>query len=472
MTKGEGNAIIPLSILKGAGMADKGRIICNICRRACDSAKCVCGSERFIVIVYWGGKEWPFRRNEKGETLSRKEAEGVLLEINRKIAKGEFDPEKFKQAKRLFSDVIDEYIADVEKKLVKKIGSPGFFRNLTGYRKKYYCVLDDVPFEAVDGKAISRLWAAVDAGTYQTAEIINGERTKVTKPIKTKTKINIMNCLHAFYEKWVKKQPWAEFLHVPLFPDLEEEDDDSEEMCAVDRETQEYYLDNLRAATCKSFRPDQRDKPSGHADIYEFTIETGIRECEVCLIKVKNISLSHKDFWMDEHLVRFPGRKDEKGKDLPMWAVWPGLKSSKKKKKKRDRKGRFVQLSPRAVEIAVENMQGKGPEDYLFTNPFTNERYNPDEIYRAHKNHSGAVDVTFHEATRHTFVTDVLEQDIPTRSVMILTGQSERTIEDYDHPRRRKAQQVMDNYQSRRVVSMDDHRRETDARKDASVSDK
>lgn len=469
LTTAGGEAIIPLEVLRVARLAEKGRIICNMCRRACDSAKCVCGSERFLVEVYWQGKARSFRRNEKGETLSRKEAEGVLLEINRKIEKKQFDPEKFKLTKRLFSDVIDEYIGFVLERLKKYYGSPGFYRNLTGYRKKYFSVLDEVPFEDIHGEEINKLWLEVDSGTYEKNEVINGVKTKVVKPIKSKTKRNIMDCLHAFYTEWVKKQLWAEFIIVPPFPVIED-DDDSEEMVAVDHETQDQIIRNVRNAKCESCRPDQRGKPAGAPDLYEFTAETGIRESEVCLIKVKNVFLDHRDMWMDQHLVRFPGNPDPDGKT---WVVWPGLKSSKKKKKRKDKKGRFVQLSHRAMEIAMENMQGKGPEDYLFRNPFTNEHYNPDEIYRAHHNHSGASDVSFHEVTRHTYVTDVLEQDIPARAASLLTGQSERTIEGYDHPRRKRAQQVMDTYQGRKVVSIEKYnRRETDARKDASVSDK
>ena len=117
-------------------------------------------------------------------------------------------------------------------------------------------------------------------------------------------------------------------------------------------------------------------------------------------------------------------------------------------------------IPPRAIEIARENMKGKSGEDYLFINPFTGDHYNPDQIYRAHHNHSGVIDVTFHEVTRHTFVTDIREQDIRPTSAALLTGQSERTLEGYNHPRRRRMQQVMDLYQERKVVSMAKYRRE------------
>jgi integrase len=401
----------------------------------CDSAKCQCGSERFLVDVYWKGKHETFRRSFKGETLSRKEAENILFDINRLFKAGKFDPDKFRKSRRTFGDVIDEYIAEKKEKLDEHAGSPGFFRNLVGYRKNYYSVIDDVPFADVDGEEIHKIWMRVKNATKT---VLKDGVAKEAK-IKTKTKKNIINTLHSFYTRWIAFQPWADGISIPRFP-LIDEIDDSVEMKAIEEDVQYMVLQNLEGVVCNSCRPDQKGKIVGHSAPFEFCAETGIRQSEVCLIKLKNIYIDRRDFYICEHYVRWPGQG---------WVVWPGLKSSRQKKDPADQKGRWVQMSDRAIQIVIEAMGERNVydngEEYLFINPITGREYLPDAIYRAFHQYGGLKNVTFHEATRHTFVTGVMEADITTQSAMIVTGHSdERTLKKYNHVRRSRIQEVMD----------------------------
>lgn len=123
--------------------------------------------------------------------------------------------------------------------------------------------------------------------------------------------------------------------------------------------------------------------------------EVGIRSSELCLIKVGKINWNnglYGQFWMDEHLVTGRGRGRE---------IWPGLKTSRTKKKKENKvetEGRWVQMTPRAAEIAKKHAAGKTPDAYLFENPYTWSHYTPDALHRAFKAHGGAQGTTPHEA--------------------------------------------------------------------------
>jgi hypothetical protein len=108
-------------------------------------------------------------------------------------------------------------------------------------------------------------------------------------------------------------------------------------------------------------------------------------------------------------------------------------------------------MTDRAVEIARKHSDGKHGADYLFINPFTNDHYNPDQLYRAHHRYSGST-VTVHEAARHTHITNVMEKDIDTKDAMVITGiSSEKVLKGYNHTRKRKVWEVMQRFIENRV---------------------
>ena len=102
----------------------------------------------------------------------------------------------------------------------------------------------------------------------------------------------------------------------------------------------------------------------------------------------------------------------------------------------------------------MKNMEGKTGDACLFTNPITGDPYTPDALYRAFVNHSGSEDVTVHEAWRHSFVTDVMEADITPQSAELVTGQSEKTLRNYNHPRIKRQREVMKQFLENKIVSI------------------
>ena len=440
------NGIIPVSILKAGGIMQVGTILCSKCHDASATATCahvdkktgkICGNETFFIRIYWKRKNEDFRRNVKGATLSRKEADDILLEINLLIKAGRFDPEAYRKTRRPFEEVFEEYIAHLRERVDDYDMSPGSVRNIEGYVKKWYSPLYGKSIWAIDGDDMTAVWKLVDTGV----KTVWVKGSQVEEPIKTKTKKNIINGLHSFYYDYVKKQPWSKSLEVPPFPIITKKRD-KKKMRAIEKEAQAEIIGNLRAAVCSSCRPDQRGIPSGHADPHEFMHEVGIRECELCLIKVGNVDLDNGLFWMDEHLVKRKGVG---------WVIWPSLKSAHLKDEENDQDGRWVPMTDRAVEIARKHSDGRHGADYLFINPFTNNHYNPDQLYRAHHRYSGST-VTVHEAARHTHITNVMEKDIGTKDAMVITGiSSEKVLKGYNHTRKRKVWEVMQRFVKNRV---------------------
>jgi site-specific recombinase XerD len=116
-------------------------------------------------------------------------------------------------------------------------------------------------------------------------------------------------------------------------------------------------------------------------------------------------------------------------------------------------------MLPRAREIAREHMTGKHPDDYLFINPLTGRHYTPDALYESFRKYSGVSGVTVHEATRHSFITDVSEQDIPDEQGMLLSGHSSRSsYERYKHVRKRRVSEVVKAYLKNKVISLETRR--------------
>ena len=446
LTQSDGTGILPLKTLKKGGFVAKGTILCVRCRRKSDTATCVCGNETFFVDIYWAGKNYTFRRNAQKESMSRKEAQDLLVEINRQIKKGIFDPAGFEKSRELFQDIFGQYVEYVERRVERFKNSPGWLRNLKGYWKNYYSILDYEEFASVNGKSIGKVWKLVQEGTKVVGHDNKGD--EIREPITSNTMGKIMSAGKSFY-KWVKAQPWGASLEVPPFPIMEDDDgEDSRDVGALDEDARAAIIANLSQAKCTSCRPEQRGRDAGHSAPHEFMREVGIRESEVCLVRVGNIVWDnglYGEFWIDEHLVAYPGKG---------WTIWPGLKSSRRKKKKHERDGRWVQMTPRAAEVARENAEGKTGDAFLFINPMTGMHYMPDALYRAFKNHSGTEGTSPHPAWVHSFVTDVMENGTSVEDAVILTGKSSKTLDKYDNPRRRRQRDIMSRVLNKKIVSI------------------
>ncbi|MGD0662690.1 MAG: hypothetical protein ABSD38_31950 [Syntrophorhabdales bacterium] len=247
------SGILPIRTLKEGGLVEKGAILCVKCRKASDTATCACGNETFFVDIYWGGKNHTFRRNARKESMSRKEAQDLLVEINRQIKKDIFDPVSFEKCRDTFEEIWDQYEDYVEARVKRHKNSPGWLRNVKGYHKNYYSILDLEEFASVGGKGIGKVWKLVQAATKVVGHDEDGNEIRET--ITTNTMGKIMSAGKAFY-KWVKAQPWGVAIEIPPFPIIEDDDgEDSRDVGALDEDARDSIISNLSKAKCTSFRP-------------------------------------------------------------------------------------------------------------------------------------------------------------------------------------------------------------------------
>jgi integrase len=114
-----------------------------------------------------------------------------------------------------------------------------------------------------------------------------------------------------------------------------------------------------------------------------------------------------------------------------------------KKTTKQNRKG-IIPLSDRAKEIAERNVEGKGLFGYLFVNPRTDNHYLGDTLGRIWRNHSGT-GVTLYEATRHSFASQLIEDNDAVLVRDLLRQSDIRSTVRYAHVRMRKLREVVNN---------------------------
>jgi site-specific recombinase XerD len=118
----------------------------------------------------------------------------------------------------------------------------------------------------------------------------------------------------------------------------------------------------------------------------------------------------------------------------------------------KQKRKRLVPLSDIALHIAKTQTQGKLPKQFLFINPHTKRYYLPKMLWRIWKAHSGIENITLYEGTRHSFGSQLIE-DNDVYFVKEAMGHADiRTTQNYLHMRMTKLRDVLN--RRKRVVSM------------------
>ena len=197
---------------------------------------------------------------------------------------------------------------------------------------------------------------------------------------------------------------------IPMFPVIK--GDDAKMRTAIDVDIQEEVLKRL---------------PEIHLGIFEFLMETGLRPGEVCALLVEHIDVRTRTARIER---TFTGNQ---------------IRETTKQKRKR-----IIPLSGIALEIAKKQTQDKHPKQYLFINPHTGRNYVSDTLWYIWKVHSG-LEITLYEGTRHSFATQLI-QDNDVTIVKALMGHSDiRTTEKYTHMRINRLADVVN---SRKVIRL------------------
>ena len=348
---------------------------------------CLCtpdGNQKCIVKIYWKGQRYEYRRDDQGFIFTYDTAKAKLTEMSTEIKKGTFNPVDFTDAKikeRRFENQIELWLQ--EKDHLERTGelSPGTTCNYHGYVRNYYHILNH----------------------YDVRDIQRGELTSLKDTLSSvsiKTRKNVMNALQGFF-RWLLDRGTISTL--PSFPDIK--GDDSQQRRAIDFELQDKALDLI---------------PDDYKDPIEFLFETGLRPGEVCSLLCKHIDLHNRTMLIERTYVK--GNR---------------IKESTKQKKKR-----IMPLSDRALGIASKHLIDKHPNQFLFINPRTGKGFLPKVLWYQWNKHS-SLDVCLYEGTRHSFGSQLIQNNDVTQ-VQALMGHADiRTTMKYLHLRMDKLSDVV-----------------------------
>lgn len=378
-------------------------ILCNKCRKKMDGV-CKCGNYKCLVQVYWKGKYYEFRRDDQGYVFTYDKAIDRAVQISSAIKKGEFRPDEFKDSnvrERKFEYQIDKWLQEKISRETMNELSPGTTSLYKGYVVNHYPF-----FNGLDVREISY------------SRLIEFKETLVD--VKIKTRRNIMNALRNFLF-WLKDREVIK--EVPKFPIIT--GDDSDQRRAISCELQDDSIGKMPVKEC--------------GDVIEFLCETGFRPSEGCALLCEHINLNDKKARIE--------RGYKRGNVI---------KETTKGKKKLT-----MVISHRALEIAKKHMKDKLPKQFLFINPRTGRGYLPKAVWYQWKKYSGIEDITLYEATRHSFATQLIQNNDVT-IVKELMGHSDiRTTEKYLHLKMTKLSEVVN---SRRTVIKMENRSEIEVK--------
>jgi Site-specific recombinase XerD len=262
--------------------------------------------------------------------------------------------------------------------------SPETVRHYTTYIKNHY-----VPhFKGLDVKEVE----------FQHLEAFKDKLAK--KGLKIKTRRNILNALHPFFV-WLKRKGIVK--EIPNFPEIK--GNDATMRSSLDPEQQAEALAKILQE---------------HRDIMEFAFEIGLRGGELSAIKVKDVNLKNGTLLVQ--------RTFSRGK------LCETIKTHRKI---------YVPLSEKAIEIAKRNVVGKTPDSFLFINKNSQNHYSQDVLWWQWHHHSGT-DVCFYESSRHSFITQLVEDDTNPFVAQILVRHSDiRTTQKYYHATSSKLRDVV-----------------------------
>ncbi len=349
-------------------MSNKGKIYCSRC--GADFSKQTagvcpkCGSPKCFISLYWKRPDAP--PEEKSERykfyndvlrgnvpLYWLTARDQLAAMNRDIQAKKFNPADWNpetvnlhKVKALATDWISAKQADVAKRELK----PGSLHLYKSHIQTHI-----VP------KLGEKDIAALDY------DLLKAFKDNLPEHLSKKTQREILHTLHNFLvwcetEKKVLKA-------VPRMPKVKGKDSKPKRSLTV--------VQKIQALV---------QIPEQHRDFYEFEMRTGIRPGEACALKVKDVLI-------DLGAIRIQRNFSHRV-----------LVESDKEDHKM-----LLALTKRSQEIVQKHMTGKGPEDFLFTNPEAGGRHytvHTTELYWKKWSGTG---VTHYEATRHSAATQMTE---------------------------------------------------------------
>jgi len=379
LTIPKSNFKLPQDTLEG-GFTMKGGIFCNACSKAMHKQQCVCGKIYCYIKYYHQGKPYYVRKGYNNQSLTYKEAVDKLASISIAIRdpRKTFDPVNYcdeTALKRKFSTQIEIWLAEQELKKKANELKPSYVNHLKSYNKTHFVRLHHMEMQEIGKKEIANF-----------KDSLNG--------LKTKTRKNIMSALHVFFI-WFAEQVAENDLipdyEIPTFPMIKGKD--ARVTRALSKESQKIHLKEISEK---------------HRDIIEFSMRVGCRRGEVTAYKVKDVDLENgliltERAWSDGEITA-----PKNGE-----AAWKVLFGN-------------------SLDIAKKHMEGKLKDQWLFINPDTGNHYTPKKVDELWAGTSS--EVNFHEATRHSFATQLLEEGLSVSDVQALGSWKDiQSMKPYSH---------------------------------------
>lgn len=339
---------------------NKGTIRCA--RRTCGKERkepvCPhCGNTTCYIHLYWKGEVFKYRHYKDEfpfDFIRARDFHSTLrLRMNDKSKK--FDPREFLSARFTelkFKNQFTKWILHLELLVLSNELSDDTLRAYRSYGKNHI-----LPYFENFGVR--------DIELIQLDGFCDNLRDKPSLA-KIKTRRDILNTLHRFFDWMYHKGAVISF---PPWPTIG--GNNSVEKQALDEDAQEYGLQSI---------------PERHRDIIEFGMRTGRRPNELVAIQVHDLETQHER--------------------LEIRRTW-GKRGYRENVTKQGNEPIYAALDERAIEIAEKNSRGKLPGAFLFINPDNGKPYRPDQPNDIWKEYSGLPGITFYEASRHSFCTQI-----------------------------------------------------------------
>ena len=400
------NSVLPYDLHEAFNL-DRGTICCANCRRKVipsvrklEAVTCQhCGHPHVYIRLKYQGSRLYIRTDKHGRPHTFATAAKSLIDINQEIADRIFNPREWESAtvaRRLFENELEEWFARKEKDEETDRLAPSTLGNYRTYRKLYYLTSKHLLGQDVREIKLKHLQLFYD-------ELPGGPKYRK----------NILDGLHVFFS-WLKR--WGEIAELPTWPEMEQ---------PVGRAR--YALSREEQAECL------KRIPAEHRDIFEFSMEAGLRPSEACALMAIDINPS-------------------RGAMLLRRTYSEGKLRSKTKNQRREY---WLVMSDRAWELVRANMCADFA--FVFRNPATGGGYRYKFLYRLWKEYSG-VSVDLSEATRHSFVTQLVEDGVPEDQTMYVTRHvDKRSLRPYYHPTDDRTRDVLNRRgRSRKIISIEE----------------
>ena len=336
--------------------------------------------KRFFVDLFYKGQRLKIYSDKQGQPLDTyQRASSLLAHINYELKHNLFDPSHYikqEQEKFYVTTLLDKFLSYKIDSVAPSYQS--HYRRFVGMHKEY--------FKARDAREIRKI------------DIINyKEYLEKNSTFSNKTTKNILDNLRTFFG--YLKNDLEVIQNIPSFPAI---DIATPQTVWLTRELQIKVYDAI---------------PNGDKPLFAFLMLSGCRPGESRALKCRDVNL-----------------------ELGMITISATFSNSvyREKRKGKKSKNAVIPIHPEIFSFIKERVENELPQAFVFVNPRTGRHY-PESvtkrIWHAAKKKAGLPEnIRLYDATRHSFASQLINQDVSLINVSRLLGHSSlKMTERYAH---------------------------------------